>query len=94
MCCLKYEQEAYEYARRIVPRVGSIVDTPEGKGDVVGNNILKEQVRVLLELQENNTRVVRDYSIKDVVVIKQGRDYDNPIDEGVKIEDLKILEKD
>lgn len=94
MCCLKYEQEAYEYARRIVPRVGSIVDTPEGKGDVVGNNILKEQVRVLLELQENNTRVLRDYSIKDVVVIKHGRDYDNPIDEGVKIEDLKILEKD
>ncbi|HYE11498.1 MAG TPA: stage 0 sporulation family protein [Patescibacteria group bacterium] len=96
MCCLKYEQEAYEYARRIVPRIGSIVDTAEGKGEVVGNNILKEQVKVMLELQENNMRVVRDYSIKDVVVIKHGRDFDNPnpIDEGVKIEDLKMLEKD
>ncbi|MDF2530491.1 MAG: hypothetical protein K0Q65_72 [Clostridia bacterium] len=96
MCCLKYEQEAYEYARRIVPRIGSIVDTAEGKGEVVGNNILKEQVRVMLELQENNMRVVRDYSIKDVVVIKHGRDFDNPnpIDEDVKIEDLKMLEKD
>jgi len=96
MCCLKYEQEAYEYARRIVPRVGSIVDTPEGKGEVVGNNILKEQVKVMLEIQENNMRVVKDYSIKDVVVIKQGRgDVDNPIiDEDVKLEDLKMLEKD
>lgn len=95
MCCLKYEQEAYEYARRIVPRIGAIVDTPEGKGEVVGNNILKEQVKVMLELQENNMRVVKDYSIKDVVVIKQGRDFDNPIiDEDVKYEDLKMLEKD
>ncbi|MDF2839865.1 MAG: hypothetical protein K0Q99_636, partial [Clostridia bacterium] len=94
MCCLKYEQEAYEYARKIVPRVGSIVDTAEGKGEVVGNNMLKEQVRVLLEIQENNMRVVKDYSIKDVVVIKHGRDFENPIDEDVKYEDLKILEKD
>ncbi len=94
MCCLKYEQEAYEYARRIVPRIGSIVDTAEGKGEVVGNNLLKEQVKVMLELQENNLRVVKDYPIKDVVVIKHGRDFDNPIDEDVKLEDLKILEKD
>lgn len=94
MCCLKYEQEAYEYARRIVPRVGSIVDTPEGKGEVVGNNVLKEQVKVMLELQENNMRVIKDFSIKDVVVLKQGRDVDNPVDEYIKEEDLKILEKD
>jgi cell fate regulator YaaT (PSP1 superfamily) len=94
MCCLKYEQDAYEYARSIVPRIGSIVDTAEGKGEVVSNNMLKEQVRVLLELQENNLRVVRDYSIKDVVVIKHGRDFDNAIDENIKIEDLKVLEKD
>jgi cell fate regulator YaaT (PSP1 superfamily) len=94
MCCLKYEQEAYEYARSIVPRIGSIVDTAEGKGEVVSNNMLKEQVRVMLELQENNLRVIKDYSIKDVVVLKHGRDFDNPIDENIKIEDLKVLEKD
>lgn len=94
MCCLKYEQEAYEYARRIVPRIGSIVDTPEGKGDVVDNNILKETVKVMLELQENNIRVVKDFSIKEVTVLKQGRDMDAPIDEFIKDEDLKMLEKD
>lgn len=94
MCCLKYEQEAYEYARSIVPRIGSIVDTAEGKGEVVSNNMLKEQVKVMLELQENNLRVIKDYSIKDVVVLKHGRDFDNPMDENIKIEDLKKLEKD
>ena len=94
MCCLKYEQEAYEYARSIVPRIGSIVETAEGKGEVISNNMLKEQVKVLLELQENNLRVIKEYSIKDVVVLKHGRDYDNPIDENIKIEDLKVLEKD
>jgi cell fate regulator YaaT (PSP1 superfamily) len=95
MCCLKYEQEAYEYARKIVPRIGAIVDTPEGKGEVVSNNVLKEQVKVMLELQENNMRVIKDYSIKDVVVIKQGKDIDTPIiDESIPLEDLKMLEKD
>ena len=94
MCCLKYEQEAYEYARSIVPKVGAIVDTPEGKGEVVGNNILREQVKVMLEIQENNMRVVKDYSIKEVKVLKQGKDIDNHHDEFVKYEDLKILEKD
>lgn len=94
MCCLKYEQEAYEYARKIVPRIGSLVDTPEGKGEVVGNNLLKEQVRVLLELQENNNKVVKDFSIKDIVVLKHGRDMDAPIEELIKDEDLKMLEKD
>ncbi len=94
MCCLKYEQEAYEYARKIVPRIGSLLDTPEGKGEVVGNNLLKEQVRVMLELQENNIRVVKDFSIKDVVVLKHGRDMDAPIEEIIKDEDLKMLEKD
>lgn len=94
MCCLKYEQEAYEYARKIVPRIGSLVDTPEGKGEVVGNNLLKEQVRVLLELQENNNKVVKDFTIKDIVVLKQGKDIDAPIEELIKDEDLKMLEKD
>lgn len=94
MCCLKYEQEAYEYARSIVPKVGAIVDTPEGKGEVVGNNILKEQVKVMLELQENNMRVVKDFAVKEVKVLRQGKDIDNRNDEYVKYEDLKILEKD
>ena len=40
MCCLKYEQDAYESLIKITPRVGSTVQTPDGKGTVVDANLL------------------------------------------------------
>lgn len=96
MCCLKYEQEAYECARKYMPKVGALVDTPEGKGDVVESNILKEIVKVRLELVEGNIRVVKDFPVKSIVEIRPGKDFEPKIDYGddVKVEDLKILEKD
>ncbi len=49
MCCLKYEQDAYEDAMKRVPPEGSIVETPEGKGIVTEANYLKETVKVSFE---------------------------------------------
>ena len=92
MCCLKYEQEAYECARKILPKIGAEVDTPEGKGDVVGINLLRERVKVRMELLEGNIRVVKDFPVKEVIVIKPGKDIEVPI-EG-ELEALKMLEKD
>lgn len=46
MCCLKYEQNAYEYLNRITPRVGSSVKTPEGKGTVVEASPLTGKLKV------------------------------------------------
>ncbi len=40
MCCLKYEQDAYEYLNSITPPVGSYVKTPSGNGVVVDENPL------------------------------------------------------
>ena len=40
MCCLKYEQDAYEYLNSITPPVGSLVKTANGKGVVVDENPL------------------------------------------------------
>ncbi len=40
MCCLKYEQDAYEYLNSITPPVGSLVKTPSGTGNVVDLNPL------------------------------------------------------
>lgn len=40
MCCLKYEQDAYEYLNSITPPVGSLVKTPSGNGVVVDENPL------------------------------------------------------
>ena len=52
MCCLKYEQDAYEYLGKITPRNGSYVDTPEGKGTVVDVSLLTGKLKVQLENSE------------------------------------------
>jgi cell fate regulator YaaT (PSP1 superfamily) len=49
MCCLKYEQEAYEDAHSRMPRPGHVVMTPEGQGMVEAVNLLKESVTVRLD---------------------------------------------
>jgi cell fate regulator YaaT (PSP1 superfamily) len=49
LCCLKYEQESYEYLAKITPRVGSVVDTREGRGTVVDNSLLTGMLKVQLD---------------------------------------------
>jgi cell fate regulator YaaT (PSP1 superfamily) len=49
MCCLAYENEQYLEAKRGMPAIGSYVDTPSGPGKVVGVNVPKEAVDVMLE---------------------------------------------
>ena len=49
MCCLAYEQPAYEYLNRITPGVGSIVKTPEGVGAVVETNVISGTPRVRMD---------------------------------------------
>jgi len=49
MCCLKYEQDAYEELNKLSPKVGSTVMTPEGRGVVTESNILTGKIKVRLE---------------------------------------------
>ncbi len=51
MCCLKYEQDAYEELVQSVPKLDAFVETPAGVGTVVDVNLLKGTVRVRLEDQ-------------------------------------------
>ena len=44
MCCLKYEQEVYEEKLKRLPKVGAIVKTEDGEGEVCGVETLKEIV--------------------------------------------------
>ena len=48
MCCLKYEQEAYEHLIKTMPKVDAPVDTPRGKGNVAEVNLLRRTVKVRL----------------------------------------------
>ncbi len=49
MCCLKYEEVAYEDALKELPKPGSYVDTPDGRGMVTEVNAISRAVRVKLE---------------------------------------------
>ncbi len=49
MCCLKYEQAAYEDLLRITPRVGAVVRTADGNGVVIENNLLTGELKVALD---------------------------------------------
>ena len=46
MCCLAYEESAYEYLNSIMPMVGSTVRTPDGLGTVLEVNPVSGYLRV------------------------------------------------
>ena len=58
MCCLKYEQSVYDELLKVTPRVGSIVQTPEGKGMVCDVSVLKGELRVKLDGDEEHTKII------------------------------------
>ena len=67
MCCLKNEQETYEYLNKQVPRRGDIVETAGGDtGEVIDVNVLRQMVRVLFE--EDDSKEVREYSAEEITV--------------------------
>ena len=49
MCCLKYEETAYEELVKKAPKVDAFVETPSGKGSVVNVNLLRGNCKVRLE---------------------------------------------
>ncbi len=71
MCCLKYEQNAYEYLLKITPCKGSIVKTKEGRGTVVECNLLRGYVKVRLDSRPEAAPVVFDRrDIKTITAAK------------------------
>ncbi len=71
MCCLKYEQEVYEELLKVTPRVGSLVDTPDGRGSVEYVNILKG--RLTVKIEDDREKSYREYGVEEVKVIKKPR---------------------
>ncbi|MBQ2696689.1 MAG: stage 0 sporulation family protein [Clostridia bacterium] len=89
MCCLKYEQDAYEALLKETPNVGAIVQSPAGKGTVVSTNLLKGLAQVKLEEGPENT--VSEFKVSELTVIKDSmkRNQDAEID----LSTLKELEE-
>ena len=70
MCCLKYEQDAYEDLLRTSPKPESFVDTPDGRGTVVEIDLLRQRVKVRME---NQPETVGTYANTDIAVLRNGK---------------------
>ena len=65
MCCLKNEQETYEYLNSRLPSIGDVVTTPDGiKGEVTNINVLRQLVKVIVD--NGSEKELREYSIDDL----------------------------
>ena len=71
MCCLRYEEEAYEDLVKTVPKNGAFVETPAGYGNVTQVNLLRRTVKVKLDGEGED--VFKTYSADDVAAIPGGR---------------------
>lgn len=69
-CCLEYESEYYNETFKLMPQVGTEVETPDGKGLVMYNNMLKRIVTVKFITQDGSTNL-REYHLDDVKQINK-----------------------
>jgi cell fate regulator YaaT (PSP1 superfamily) len=63
MCCLKYENDEYESAKEQLPDLGEWITTPDGRGKVVGLNILERVLQVEISEQER----VLEYTLEEIL---------------------------
>lgn len=87
MCCLKYEQNCYDELAKITPSAGAIVMTPDGKGVVHSVLMLKGIISVRLDSETDGE--LMQYNLKDIKILKNGRNRDS---RGDKV-DMKALKK-
>lgn len=87
MCCLQYEQNVYEEKLKKLPKIGAIVKTQDGQGEVCGLETLKEIVKV--KFKDGDETFFRKYNAKDIKIIKNIEKESNDISK----EDLAELKK-
>ncbi len=71
MCCLKYEQEAYQDLLKSTPKVNAIVSTPDGKGVVIDQNLLTRKLTVRLDKDPDAAPKV--YTVDQIKLLRDGR---------------------
>jgi hypothetical protein len=65
MCCLQYEESCYEQMHKLMPKTGKEIETPDGVGVVVENNVITEKTKVKLTA-EDGTIDIREYPYEDL----------------------------
>ncbi len=92
MCCLKYEQNVYEEKLSRLPKIGAIVKTDEGEGEVCGIETLKEIVKV--KLNDGEDSYYKKFDAKDIKIIKDAEEKDElNVENEEELKELEQLEK-
>lgn len=90
MCCLKNEEETYEYLNSRLPSVGDHVTTRDKlKGEVLNVNILRQTVKVVVEIDDE--KEIREYKV-DELRFKPKRRKDHTKLSPEELKDLAALE--
>jgi cell fate regulator YaaT (PSP1 superfamily) len=71
MCCLQYEQNAYEYLLKITPKPGTIVETNEGAGTVVDFSLLTGKLKV--QLHSNPDAAPKFFHRREVKLVRDSK---------------------
>ncbi len=71
MCCLRYEQDAYEDLLKNIPKIGAFVQTTKGYGSVIQTNVLRQKVKVRIDNEGEEDFKVLDAA--EVASIPGGR---------------------
>ncbi|MDO5458317.1 MAG: regulatory iron-sulfur-containing complex subunit RicT [Eubacteriales bacterium] len=74
LCCLRYEQEAYEDLVKKVPKQGAFVETKDGYGTAVQVNLLRSTVKVRLD--DDRDDVLHEYQANELAAVPGGRPKD------------------
>ena len=93
MCCLKNEEETYEYLNSKLPGVGDYVTTDDGlKGEVQSVNVLRQLVKVIVTV-EKDEKEIREYKVEQLKFKPRRRKGKGEQAEDHELKKLEALEK-
>lgn len=88
MCCLKNEEEAYEYLNSTLPHVGATVTTYDGyQGEVQSISVLKQKVKVIIS-NDNDEKEVREYLVNELQYENRNRPEGAPLGQALPEEEI------
>ncbi|MBE5734106.1 MAG: stage 0 sporulation protein [Clostridiales bacterium] len=90
MCCLEYENDYYAEVYGKMPKVGGTVNTPEGQGTVVSNDMLKLISKVKIS-KGDGSEVYKDFPV-DRLEFKKNKQSNENDDDNVSEDMKKILD--
>lgn len=71
MCCLRYEESTYEELTKHLPSEGDQVGTPDGIGEVLHVNVLRQLIKVGVAKESSDDVVITEYPLEDIKILKR-----------------------